>query len=121
MSAVAPRTEDLHIDELVAWAKVDAVKHDESKPRFDLIPPNAMYEIADIYTYGANKYGDRNWEKGMSWSRLYAAVQRHLNACHAGQELDEESTRAHLAHAATNLIFLLEYARTHEEFDDRGG
>lgn len=95
------------------------VKHDADKPRFDLLPPASMTAIAAVYSFGAAKYGDRNWEKGMKWGRVYAAMQRHLNAYWAGQDLDEESALPHLAHAAFGLLALLEYAETHPELDDR--
>uniref|UniRef100_UPI001E4FF338 dATP/dGTP diphosphohydrolase domain-containing protein n=1 Tax=Acetomicrobium sp. S15 = DSM 107314 TaxID=2529858 RepID=UPI001E4FF338 len=37
--------------------------------RYDLIPSDALRELAKVYTVGAEKYGERNWEKGMSWGR----------------------------------------------------
>ena len=95
------------------------VKFDVDKPRFDLIPTASMIAIAEVYAYGAAKYSDRNWEKGMEWGRVYAATQRHLHAFWGGQDLDEESALPHLAHAAFGLLALLEYMETHPELDDR--
>lgn len=48
--------------------------------RFDLIPSDAMWALAEHYGKGASKYADRNWEKGYAWSLSYAALQRHLHA-----------------------------------------
>ena len=95
------------------------IKHDAGKARFDLIPPKVLIDLADIYTYGAEKYEDRNWEKGMAYSRVYGAVQRHLNAYWGGQDLDEESGLPHLMHAAFGLFALQQFATTHPELDDR--
>jgi hypothetical protein len=95
------------------------VKYDTGKPRFDLIPTRPMVQLAEIYAYGAAKYADRNWEKGMEFSRVYAAAQRHLHAYWSGQDLDEESALPHLAHAAFGLLALLEFTTTHPELDDR--
>lgn len=95
------------------------VKYDEKKLRFDLIPPRPMQALAEIYTYGAAKYAPRNWEHGIEYSRIYAAVQRHLHAYWSGQTLDEESALPHLAHAMWGLTALLEFEFTHPELDDR--
>ena len=35
------------------------------KGRYDLIPPISLKRLADVYERGADKYGARNWEKGM--------------------------------------------------------
>lgn len=95
------------------------VKYDAGKVRFDLIPPRPMQLLAEVYTVGAQKYEPRNWEKGIEYSRVYAAVQRHLHAYWGGQDLDEESALPHLAHAMWGMAALLEFDTTHPELDDR--
>ena len=95
------------------------VKYDGSKLRYDLIPTKPIQDLAEVFTFGAQKYADRNWEKGLEWGRLYAAAHRHLAAFWSGQDLDEESALPHLAHAVWNLVALLEYAETRPEFDNR--
>ena len=83
------------------------VKHDDNKARYDLLPPEAIASLVDIRTYGAKKYGDRNWERGINYSRLVAALLRHLSAWLLGERLDQESHLPHLAHAFCTLAFLL--------------
>ena len=95
------------------------IKYDEGKLRFDLIPGDALEELAIIYTFGARKYEDNNWRKGMLWSRVFGAIMRHLWAFFRGQDLDPESGRPHLAHAAWGCFTLLNYMKTRKEFDDR--
>lgn len=95
------------------------VKYDNGKPQMGLIPPRALVDVAEVYTMGANKYAAHNWTKGMKWSRVYDAVQRHLNAFWAGENLDQESQLCHLAHAAWGCLTLLEFRRLHPELDDR--
>ena len=95
------------------------VKLDDGKLRFDLFPPAPLEQIAAVYTYGAGKYDDRNWEKGISWGRIFAAIMRHLWKYWRGEWLDPESKLPHLAHAGWGCITLLEYANTHRELDDR--
>lgn len=95
------------------------IKFDEGKLRYDLLPTKSVAQVVEVLTYGAEKYEPRNWEKGMSHSRLYSAAQRHLNAYWGGQDLDEETAFEHLAHAATNLLMLLQLRVTHPDLDDR--
>jgi hypothetical protein len=82
-------------------------KFDDGKLRMDLIPSEALFALAEILGYGAEKYGDRNWEKGLSASRLYAATQRHLVDWWGGEPIDSEAGFDHLWHAMTNLVFMV--------------
>lgn len=93
--------------------------YDAGKVRFDLIPAEWELALAQIMTMGAAKYADRNWEKGLSWSRRYGSLRRHLNAFWAGEDLDPESGLPHLAHIAWNALALMTFSKTHPEFDDR--
>lgn len=83
------------------------VKFDENKLRYDLIPTEFMEALAWILTFGANKYGDRNWEKGMLWSRIFAALMRHLWAWFRREDNDPETGKPHLWHAAACICFLV--------------
>ncbi len=94
-------------------------KHDANKPRYDLIPPEGIEAIARVLTYGAGKYGDRNWEGGLAWGRVFAACMRHLWAWWRGEGVDEESGLSHLAHAACCLVFLIAYEARGVGEDDR--
>ena len=95
------------------------VKFDIGKTRFELVPAEAIEAIAIILTDGAAKYGDRNWELGMQWSRPYGAMLRHLFAWWGGENDDRDSGRPHLWHAACNLAFLISYERNKNGTDDR--
>lgn len=101
----------------VNW--LEGKKYDTGKLRIDLIPAQALEELAAVYTYGANKYADHNWRRGIKWSRVFGAMMRHLWAFWRGEDLDEESGLPHLAHAAFGCFALLEYRRTRRDFDDR--
>jgi hypothetical protein len=94
-------------------------KYDHGKPRYDLLPPDVLAEVVKIFTDGAEKYGERNWEAGMSWSRPFAAAMRHLWAFWDRQNIDPESGSPHLAHAIVNLIFLMDYQGRDVGTDDR--
>jgi hypothetical protein len=81
-------------------------KHDQDKPRMDLIPAEFLLGIAQVLTFGAKKYESWNWSKGLEHSRLYSAVLRHLLSHKQGETIDPESGLPHLAHAACGLMFL---------------
>ncbi len=83
------------------------MKFDAGKLRYDLIPPSAMEGLAEVLTYGAKKYKPNGW-KNNSISCYTAALYRHLEAWRKGEKKDEESGMAHLKHALTNVVFLLE-------------
>lgn len=83
------------------------IKYDQGKSRWDLLPWDEVRDVADVFTYGSVKYGDRNWEKGIDDSRLFAALMRHVTAVLNGDENDAESGMPHLAHAAANILMWL--------------
>jgi dATP/dGTP diphosphohydrolase len=94
-------------------------KDDSGKLRYDLIPTGPLEKLAEVYTIGAKKYSDRNWERGLSWGRLYGALQRHANAFWRGESRDPVDGQHHLASVAFCAFALLEFERTHPELDDR--
>lgn len=96
----------------------EGVKYDAGKPRMDLLPFDAVTAVAVVLTYGAAKYADRNWEKGMKWGRLLGAALRHLFAWARGEDIDEESKLPHLSHAACCVLMLLSlWLRRNVSFD----
>lgn len=98
---------------------VEGTKYDTGKLRYDLLPAYPLDRLVAVYTYGAAKYEDENWRKGISYKRIFGAIMRHCWAFMRGEDIDAESQLPHLAHAAFGLFTLLEYSRTRREFDDR--
>lgn len=97
-----------------------ATKHDDGKPRYDLVPWEAVEGIAVAMTAGAKKYGERNWEKGLSWGRLFAATLRHLVAWIRGQNVDPTDGKHHLDGALASLAMLRATVARNIGTDDRG-
>lgn len=95
------------------------VKNDQDKLRYDLIPPEALDSLARVLTFGANKYADRNWEKGMDWGRVFGACMRHLWAFWRGEDKDPETGYSHLEHAICNIAFLITYEKRNIGKDTR--
>lgn len=83
------------------------MKFDTSKLRYDLIPTSTTKALAQVLTYGAKKYKPNNWQNVDDQDRYVAALYRHLEAWRDGEKVDKESGLQHLAHALTNVAFLL--------------
>lgn len=101
--------------------KLDEGKHyDEGKLRIELVPPEAIEAIAEVLTKHVSKYGERNWEKGIKFSRLLGSCLRHLLAFEKGKDTDAESGIHALKHLLTDVAFLVTYIeRGMLQFDDR--
>jgi hypothetical protein len=95
---------------------------DSGKARVDQLPPRALTKVAEIFGYGAKKYGDWNWAQHASewkWGQLVGSTLRHLYSWMAREDYDLESGHHHLAHAGANVLMLLELILTHNGTDDR--
>lgn len=88
---------------------LQGVHKDEGKPRLDLIPPEVLFALGKTLGKGLEKYEERNWEKGIPWTKIYASLQRHLWKFWGGEETDPESGLPHLYHALSNIAFLVTY------------
>lgn len=99
--------------------QAEGVKLDEGKLRYDLYPPEALEGAVGILTFGAGKYGDRNWEQGMRWGRVFRALMSHMWAWWRGESLDPETGKSHLHHAACCIAFLQTYEARGIGQDDR--
>jgi hypothetical protein len=75
----------------------------EGKPRIDLISPFATEKLAEWLTAGAKKYGERNWEKGISLERHLQSLLRHLTKFQQGVEDGED----HLVAVFCNAMFMV--------------
>lgn len=112
-------------------------KERRGKLRYDLMPPRSFEKIVEVLTYGAEKYtvygdctcnlpntghaascqshkvrsrGDNNWKLvDNPIDTYYAAAMRHLQKFRLGESTDPDSGIHHIAHAITDLIFLLEF------------
>jgi hypothetical protein len=87
--------------------------------RYDLIPAGPLHTLAELYGKGAEKYEDRNWERGYAWSLSFAALNRHLWLFWQGVDIDEETGLPHLAAVLFHAAALMQFTNTHPEFDDR--
>ena len=87
-------------------------KADAGKTRHALMTSGfarALNAVAEVTTYGAEKYSPNGWMHVVNGKERYAdAMARHLNAADRGQLTDKDSGLLHLAHSAWNCLALLE-------------
>ena len=85
-----------------------AKKADKGKLQHSLIDPEFIEGMAEVLTYGINKY-----KKKDSWKTVDNAKDRYLDALirhemeyRKGNKFDNESEIHHLLHLAVNAMFL---------------
>lgn len=90
------------------------LKFDADKPRMELLiqgMPRALEAVGAVLTFGAQKYEAHSWQHVEdNHNRYWAAKTRHELARAKGEQRDPETGLLHLAHEATNALFLLELA-----------
>jgi hypothetical protein len=87
--------------------------------RFDLIPQEAIWMLAEAYGRGAEKYADRNWERGYNWSLSFGALQRHLWQFWNGEDIDEETGTPHIVSVLWHASALATFQARDKGTDDR--
>jgi len=80
------------------------------KGRMDLLPPRALFALAQVFEEGARKYSSRNWEKGIPLSRFFDSGMRH-----AYKYLRGDRDEPHDAMACWNFMCLVETRMRIEE------
>jgi hypothetical protein len=83
------------------------------KGRYDLLPWEAIHELAKHCEEGALKYGERNCEKGIPIHSLIDSAIRHLS-CYLRGMKDEPHLRA----AMWNIAFAIWMEKNKPEMQD---
>ena len=100
-----------------------AVKHDDGKADWSLVPFESLEGMVKVLEFGAQKYAGWNWTTngGFSYMRVFRSCLRHLFAWSRGEDLDPESGLSHIHHAMCNLLFISHYIGNKEKYnkDDR--
>ena len=87
------------------------VKLDHGKTKAGLLEgfARALLAVAEVGTYGAEKYSVDGWKHVKDGERRYSdAAWRHRLARASGEEVDNESGLPHSAHEAWNVLACLE-------------
>jgi hypothetical protein len=114
--------------------KASGTKFDSDKPILALLPPKALWQVGQAFSYGAKKYGHFNHMGGIAWIRLLSAALRHIFQFISGEDYDVDpncegcinrdckmhSGLPHWANACANLMMLGEqHMRGNTKMDDR--
>jgi hypothetical protein len=118
-SIITAMEEKKEKDFTAVTGKGKGLRFNKGKLRYDLVEPHAFEDFVRVLTDGAEKYFDRNWENGLSWTSVLASLKRHIAAIEKGEDYDPESGRLHIAHAACNVHFLNAFYYTFPQGDDR--
>lgn len=98
--------------------KLEGKKNDflDNKPRWDLLPLDLIAKVVDVYTAGAKKYGDNNWQ-GLEngYNRYKAALFRHMLAYESGEVIDKETGCEHLAQCVWNALAMLYFSHKNDK------
>jgi len=86
---------------------------------FAMIPPKPLWELAEHFGKGAQKYSSNNWCKGYKWSYSYSALQRHLNQFWSGEDIDPETNSKHMIAAAWHCLALAWFMDNRKSLDNR--
>ena len=97
----------------------EGLKFDAGKIRMDLLDPSFTEGVAEVLTFGARKYAPDNWRNGIQYTRLIAAIHRHLAAIQRGEDYDAESKLPHVYHIGCCVQFLGWMMQNKPEMDDR--
>ena len=92
--------------------------------RFDLVPMDALIELAEHFGKGEQKYpsdpdGTPNWSKGYAWSKSTQAAMRHLAQFIGGEDIDPETGSKHVIAVMWHMAALAHYMNTKTGTDDR--
>lgn len=96
----------------------EAVKFDEDKLDWTLLPFEALEDIVKVLEFGAKKYARDNWRNGngLGIGRVTKSLMRHLFAYLRGEKNDPETGLSHWAHIGCNVLFVLYYLKHPDKF-----
>lgn len=80
---------------------------------------SAQSPIFEPHSGAVSEPGARNWEKGIAYSRVFAALMRHMWAWWRGEDKDAETGLSHLWHAGCCISFLIAFEQRGIGPDDR--
>lgn len=65
-------------------------------PYFRQLPLEALAAGAASLEYGAMKYANRNWEKGLPWQQMIDSLKRHIDDFERGHDYDNGADGSNL-------------------------
>lgn len=103
----------------VSETSSQSARHNQGKVQLREVDPAFIIGLGEVLTAARGFYDEGNWQKETKFSTPYESAQRHLLKFWSGQELDDQTGKHHLLHAATNLMFLFYHLDSGKGIDDR--
>lgn len=95
-------------------------RKNEGKLKWALVSFKALEPMVRVLMFGAAKYDNHNWKKGLKWTEIQESMQRHMTAFfEEGQDTDKESKLYHVGHILCNAMFLSYMFLFRKDLDDR--
>ena len=94
-------------------------RFNQGKLRWSLVSWSALAPLVRVLMFGAEKYDDHNWRKGLKYTEICESLQRHLNSFLEGEDDDQESKITHVGHILANGMFLSYMSLFRKDLDDR--
>lgn len=95
------------------------LRYNTGKLKWSLVSWKALAPMVRVLMFGAEKYDDHNWKKGLKYTEVCESLQRHLNAFIDGENDDPESKLSHVGHILCNAMFLSYMFLFKKDMDDR--
>ncbi len=95
------------------------LRYNENKERWSLVDFEALKTMVKVLEFGAKKYDDHNWKKGLKTTEVAESLLRHLTAYLNGEDNDKETGLPHTGHILCNAMFLSHMHEFKKEFDTR--
>lgn len=67
-----------------------AVREALGLPYLRQLPLESLAAAAASLEYGAHKYSNRNWEKGLPWQQMIDSLMRHVQDFERGKDYDDD-------------------------------
>ena len=95
------------------------LRYNEGKERWSLVDFESLKPMVKVLEFGAKKYDDHNWKKGLKTTEVAESLLRHLTAYLNGEDNDKETGLSHTGHILCNAMFLSHMHEFKKEFDTR--
>lgn len=94
-------------------------RYNEGKLKWSLVSWAALVPMVKVLMFGAQKYENWNWNKGLKYTEICESMQRHLISFIQGENNDPESKLEHVGHILCNAMFLSYMYLFRKDLDDR--
>ena len=90
------------------------LRYNTGKRRWSLVHYKSLEPMVQVLEFGASKYDDHNWKKGMPPKEVLECLQRHLAELMDGEVNDKESGLPHIGNIMCNAMFYSFFTETQE-------